>query len=271
MIIFFKKKKGSKKGGKKIDPFTRKEWYTVRAPGAFFKSGADNKLGFTPVNRTQGTKLASDGLKGRVFEVSLADMKDEESQVYRKIKLRAEDVEGRNVLTNFYGMDLTTDKLRSLIHKWANLIECFVDVKTTDGYVLRVFSICFTKKNEGQKKKTAYAKTSRIKAIRKKMVDIITETVSTNDLKTCVEYFIGGQVTGSSTDHAGQSLTLTEKIRVEISSQYPCHNVYLRKVKVLKAPKMDAVKLSEIYASTPMTSAPVEETGVAVEEVQATA
>ena len=45
---------------------------------------------------------ASDGLKGRVFEVSLADLQQDEDQAFRKIKLRAEDVQGKNVLTNFW-------------------------------------------------------------------------------------------------------------------------------------------------------------------------
>jgi len=47
-------------------------------------------------------QIASDGLKGRVFEVSLADLQQDEDQAYRKIKLRAEDVQGKNVLTNFW-------------------------------------------------------------------------------------------------------------------------------------------------------------------------
>jgi small subunit ribosomal protein S3Ae len=37
-----------------------------------------------------------------VFEVSLADLQQDEDQAFRKIKLRAEDVQGRNVLTNFW-------------------------------------------------------------------------------------------------------------------------------------------------------------------------
>jgi ribosomal protein S3AE len=37
-----------------------------------------------------------------VFEVSLADLQNDEDQAYRKIRLRAEDVQGRNVLTNFW-------------------------------------------------------------------------------------------------------------------------------------------------------------------------
>ena len=62
-------------------------------------------------------ELASDGLKGRVFEVSLADLQNDE-QAFRKFRLISEDVQGKVVLTNFHGMTMTTDKLRSLVKKW---------------------------------------------------------------------------------------------------------------------------------------------------------
>lgn len=56
------------------------------------------------------------------------------------MKLCCEDVQGTSVLTNFHGMDLTRDKLCSLIKKWQTLIEAQVDVRTTDGYLLRIVS-----------------------------------------------------------------------------------------------------------------------------------
>merc|ERR1711920_599763 len=149
--------KGGKKGAKKkiVDPFTRKDWYDIKAPSIF----KVRDVGKTLVNRTQGTRIASDGLKGRVYEVSLADLQSETDaeRSFRKFKLICEDVQGKNCLTNFYGMNLTTDKLRSMVKKWQTLIEAFVDVKTTDGYLGRVFCIGFTLKADGSKKKTCYA------------------------------------------------------------------------------------------------------------------
>jgi len=62
-------------------------------------------------------EIASDALKGRVFEVSMADLQNDEV-AFRKFKLVSEEVQGRNVLTNFHGMDMTTDKLRSMVKKW---------------------------------------------------------------------------------------------------------------------------------------------------------
>ena len=87
-------------------------------------------------------------------------------------------------------MNLTTDKLRSMVKKWQTLIEGNVDVKTTDGYMLRVFCIGFTKKNDMSTKKTCYAQSAQVKNIRKKMTDIITREVTKTDLKGVVNKLI---------------------------------------------------------------------------------
>lgn len=75
-------------------------------------------------NGFYSVEIAADALKGRVFEVSLADLQDDEV-TYRKFKLIVEDVQGRQCLTNFHGLDMTTDKLRSLVKKWQ---VCFLIV-----------------------------------------------------------------------------------------------------------------------------------------------
>jgi small subunit ribosomal protein S3Ae len=220
-----------KKGGKKkiVDPFSKKDWYDVKAPSVF----AVRNVGKTLVTRTTGTKIASEGLKGRVFEVSLADLQKNEEDAYRKMKLRVEDVQGRNCLTNFWGMDLTTDKLRSLVRKWQTLIEAHVDVKTTDGYSLRMFCIGFTKKRQGQIKRTAYAQSSQVTLIRRKMREIMTREASSCDLKELVAKFIPEAI-GKDIEKACQGI-------------YPLQNVAVRKVKVLKAPKFDLTKLMEVH------------------------
>merc|ERR1712080_705233 len=181
---------GGKKGAKKkvIDPFTRKDWYDIKAPSVF----KVRQVGKTLVNRTQGTKIASDGLKGRVYEVSLADLQNENDaeRSFRKFKLVCEEVQGKNCLTNFHGVGLTTDKLRSMVKKWQTLIEANCDVKTTDGYTLRFFCIGFTRKQEMSTKKTAYAQAGQVRNIRKKMIDIISREVSSTDLKDVVNKLI---------------------------------------------------------------------------------
>jgi len=219
-------KKGSKK--KVIDPFTRKEWYDVRAPAMF----SVRNIGKTLINRTAGTKIASEGLKGRVFESSLADLQNDEV-AYRKFKLVAEDVQGRVVMTNFYGMDLTTDKLRSVVKKWQTLIEAHADVRTSDGFLLRIFVIGFTKRVQNQIKKTSYAQASQVRAIRKRMVEIVTNEVSGSDLKEVVNKLIPDSI--------------AKDIEKRCTSIYPLHDVMVRKVKVLKRPRFDLTKLMDMH------------------------
>ncbi|CAG7878334.1 unnamed protein product [Brassica rapa] len=220
-----------RKGGKKkiVDPFSKKDWYDIKAPSNF----THRNVGKTLVSRTQGTKIASEGLKHRVFEVSLADLQGDEDHAYRKIRLRAEDVQGRNVLTQFWGMDFTTDKLRSLVKKWQTLIESHVDVKTTDNYTLRLFCIAFTKRRANQVKRTCYAQSSQIRQIRSKMREIMIKEASSCDLKELVAKFIPEAI-GKDIEKATQGI-------------YPLQNVFIRKVKILKAPKFDLGKLMEVH------------------------
>jgi len=51
------------------------------------------------------------------------------------------------------------------------------------GYTLRLFCIAFTTKMPGQQKKTCYAQSGQVRAIRKQMVDIMTAEASSEDLK----------------------------------------------------------------------------------------
>ncbi|KZV75408.1 S-phase-specific ribosomal protein cyc07 [Peniophora sp. CONT] len=225
-----KGKKGIKK--KVVDPFSRKDWYDIKAP-SFFET---RTVGKTLVNRSQGLKNANDSLKGRIVEFSLGDLNKDEETSFRKIRLRIDDVQGKNCLTNFHGMSFTSDKLRSLVRKWQTLIEAHVDVKTTDGYILRLFAIAFTKRRPSQVRKTTYAASSQVREIRKKMFEIMTREATSCDLKELVQKFVPEAI-GREIEKATRSI-------------YPLQNVYIHKAKIIKAPKFDASKLMELHGET---------------------
>lgn len=84
-------KKVSKRGNKKkvIDSMAKKEWYHVRAPNQF----AIREICRTTVSRTAGLKIASEGLKNRIFETSLGDLSTNQDAAFRKMKFRVEEVE----------------------------------------------------------------------------------------------------------------------------------------------------------------------------------
>jgi len=225
--------KGGKRGSKKrpTDVMTRKEWYDVVAPTVFSK----RQFCKTLATKSFGNKLASDNLKGRVFEMSLGDLMSEEQPdyAYRKMKLKVDDVQGRNCVTNFYGMDLTRDKYSSLVKKWCTLIEGVIDVKTSDGYVMRVFCIAFTDRKKNQIRKNCHAQTQQVRRIRAKMFEVIHKTISKAPLQECVKKF--------------QLESIGKAIQSGSNHIFPLRDVVIRRVKLLKMPKIDLGKLMDIH------------------------
>jgi small subunit ribosomal protein S3Ae len=223
-----KKKKGG--GRKQTDPFTKKEWYEVKAPSVF----PIRHLGHTVVSKTSGQRIARDGLVGRVFEASLGDLKPQgEDDAFRKFSFKVEEVAGTQCLSSFYGMTLTTDKLRALVRKWHSLIEAYADVKTTDGFGLRLFAIGFTKRRPNQTRKTTYAQGSQVRAIRKKMIEVIQKEASSVELSGLVE-----KLTAES---------IGREIEKAVQGIFPLQNVLIRKAKLIRSPKLDLNKLLESH------------------------
>jgi len=223
-------KKGKKTGRKITDPFAKKEWYDVKVPSIF----PARDIGKTVVTKTAGQRNARDSLLGRVYEASLGDLKESaEDEAFRKFKFKVEDVAGPQCLTQFYGMSLTTDKLRSLVRKWHSLIEAHADVKTTDGYVVRLFCIGFTRRQRNQRRQTSYAQSAQERAIRKKMVDLMHKEGSSGDLNELINKLM--------------IETLGHEIEKSTQGIYPLQNVHIRKAKVIRAPKLDIGKLLEAH------------------------
>jgi len=223
--------KGGKKGNKKKagDPFLKKEWYDIKAPSMF----SVRQCGKTLISKSVGTKIASEEMKGRVLEVNLADLNNDEDQSFKKIRLCIEEVQGRNCLTDFHGLSLTRDKECSLIKKWHSLIEAHTDVKTTDGYLVRLFVIAFTNRRPEQVKTNCYARSAQIRKIRKHMVEIMTNEANKCQLRELVKKLIP-EVIG-------------KEIQKRTQGIYPLKDVMVRKVKVLKKPKFDITKLMEVH------------------------
>jgi len=233
--------KGGKKGQKKkqIDPFMRKNWYDIKAP-SYFNGKRGGKCGKTMVTKTTGTKIETEGLKERVCEFNLADLKEgddgvrDDASAFKKVKLQIQEIQGKNCLTDFHGMSITRDKMCYLVKKKHTLIEVEANCKTTDGYVVRVFVIAFTKRvQDHQVKQFCYAQTAQIRKIRKRMVQVLQSEIGKGQLNDMVK---------------GLS---NEKFETELKKQthriFPLDPLHIHKVKIVKKPKLDITKLMEIH------------------------
>jgi small subunit ribosomal protein S3Ae len=234
---FSKGRKGAKK--KVGERFLKKEWWNIKAPGMFGK----RLFTQSPVNQTVGKKLASDSMKGRVFEANLGDL-NQGYETHKKIKLIVEDADGKSkiALTNFYGLECTRDYLCSLIRKWHTLIDTFVDCKTSDGFLMRFFIVGFTsmyranknpRKYVYQKKATCYANRSQVKQMRAIMTKIITKVCKASTMKELVYKVLGNEITDE----------MTKKCK----AIFPLENITIRKVKSIKRPKVDANQLNDMH------------------------
>lgn len=224
----------SKKGGKKkvVDPFTKKDWYDVKAPSMF----KIRQVGKTLVTKTIGNKVAADGLKHRVYDINQEDLQGFDGNNFRKFRLVCEDVQGKNCILNFHGMTLTWEKHCQMTKKKHTLISAHVDVKTTDNFHLRVFVTGITAKDPKQVKGTTYAQSHQVKAIRKVMVDTMTKTVASGDIQALIKNL------------------LIDSIASDITKQtkhiYPLEEVHVSKVKCVKRPKVDLGRLAELHGQS---------------------
>ena len=126
-----------------------------------------------------------------------------------------DEVNGTELLTNFHGIELTREGICDMIRKGHSLIEAHCEGTTTDGYKLRIFVIGRSPnkdelfmKEEGDwrrkssssarhpeykqdrknhaKLKIGYVQMAKIRAIRKKMVEIVYDMITKNNFKEVV-------------------------------------------------------------------------------------
>lgn len=242
--------KGGKKGTKKkqLDPFVRKNWYDLKAPT--YLNTQSRRAGRTVVTKTTGQRIETEGLKGRVAEFNMADLAHKNEDSHKKIKLEIQDITGRSCLSDFHGLCLTKDKMNHMIRKRHSLIDTRVDIKTNDGYVVRIFVIAFTKEvKDHQVKIFSYAQTAQIKKIRRKITNLLNTTVMAGSLKDLVNLLVSDK--------------LENDIKSTCQSVYPLDPVHIFKVKLIRKPKVDFTKLMEIHEG-----APAGDDGVALAETE---
>lgn len=251
--------KGGRKGAKKkiTEPMLRKEWYDVIAPATFRERCAAK----TVCNKTQGLKIASENLRGRVFDLFQNDLNDKTAQPttdsdasFRRVKLEVMECQGRNLLTQFHSMHLTTDKLRSLIQKWGTLIEAVIEAKTADGYTLRLFITAFTKKQKNQKSKNTYAPSRLEKWVRFRMTQMVQKRLAKVGIDEAVK-----QLTNDS---------LINAVAARCNPILPLRDVKFIKVKTVRRPKLDLQKLFDSHGDVPESIEGQERIAVAVETAE---
>merc|ERR1712187_34992 len=232
------KNKGVKK---KVSDTFLKDWDDVKAPKVF----KNTWIGKTFVVRPKSSKNSLDTLKGRVFTVSLADLQsDKTHSSFYTMRFRVDDVQNTTCLTNFCGMELTREKIRHLVNPGLTMIEAYTDVSVTDGYILQIFIIGFTKRASESNRAFSYAQSSQIRRIRKRMIEVVTKEVSSCDLEN---FMIKLTKEGKRDEGAHSTKLIRKKIENSCKGIYPLDKCIIRKIKVITSPPVDSSKLIALH------------------------
>ncbi|RLE57756.1 MAG: 30S ribosomal protein S3ae [Thermoprotei archaeon] len=184
------------------DRWALKKWYTVYASSAFGYA----ELGEVPA-------LVPEYLIGRTIEVTLFDITKDISQLHVKLKFQIKRVEGDKAYTQFKGMELARDYIRSLVRRGTTKVDGYIDVFTKDGNHLRVGFLAVT----------AYrCKKSQERAIRKIAFETIAEKASQLGFDEFIQEAVLGKI-------AAEIFARAKKI-------YPLKKVEIMKIKVFSAP-----------------------------------
>jgi len=138
------KKASTKAASRKVkDRWKAKEWYKIYAPRMFNQA----QLGETP-------SADATNLIGRTTEATVHDINGDFS-MHVKLKFKVQDVSGFDAHTVFIGQDLASDYIRRLTRRKRTKTDHVVDVRTKDGYHLRVKPMSITEKRIQASQETA--------------------------------------------------------------------------------------------------------------------
>jgi small subunit ribosomal protein S3Ae len=191
-----------KKVQRKLDGWKSKEWYNIEAPAY--------------LNRVVvGSTMAGDPglLVGRNVETTVGELTNDMTKNNTKVILRISNVVGDIATTDLMGHELTTDYVRSIVKRQTSRIDANIEVKTKDGFVIRVKPTCFTIKR---------ARSSQMMAIREMMVEIVKKRASETDFETFMQEAILGR--------------LSAAIYRQAKFIYPLRRVEIRKTQVEAMP-----------------------------------
>ena len=162
-------------GRKAKDKWKMKEWYNVHAPRMF----NETVIGETPA-------ADPEFLIGRQSEVTVQDLTGDFSKMHIKLKFKICEVDGHEAKTEFMGHDLTSDHVRRLTRRKKTKTDHVVDVKTADGFVVRLKTMSIADRR---------IQASQEEGMRAAIAAYLTSYAAENKLADLIKAIISGDMT----------------------------------------------------------------------------
>lgn len=205
----------------KRDPWALKKWYSVYAPS--YLGGV--LLAEVPASEPQKLLM-------RTLEVTLYDITKDISHLPVKLRFQINRVDGLKAGTRFKGLELTRDYVRSLVRKGTSKITAITEVRTKDGWVMRITILGVTTHRIGTAQKSA---------MRKKFIEALLKKAAESDIGQFMKEVLEG--------------TLAAELFVAGKKIAPLRKVEVAKIKVLRyPPEEEQVAVREVAAETTTAS-----------------
>ncbi len=184
------------------DMWRDKAWYTVYAPALFGNCEIGETVGLNP-----------DDLNGRTMETTLREVTGDFTQQHVKLYFQISDVKGNKAYTMFTGHDLTRDYVRMHVRRGTTRVDIITDVRTADGYRVRIRALAFTIQRVAA---------SQSRAIRNAMRKVIQGAAKEKSFSGFIHETILGK--------------LSADIHKEVKLIYPIKKIEIMKSKILEVP-----------------------------------
>ena len=182
-----------------------KQWYRVLAPGMFNNA----EIGETPAREPEM-------LLGRVSEASLQDISGDFTKSHIKLYFKINGVKGTDASTEFIGHDMTSDYIRRLTRRRNSKIEDVVDVRTKDGYKVRVKLVMIS---------VGRISSSHQHAVRMRGREVVVSQASNMTMPELVKAMVSGE--------------LSKSVAKDCKKIRPIKRVEIRKSEILRKPAVD--------------------------------
>ncbi len=178
---------------KTVDKWKLKKWFVVHAPKSF--------------NEEKICEIPADDEKqvmNRKVKVSLEQLTHNPQNSFSNVIVRVTDVNGDAAHTALVSIEQPYSYIRSLVRRYKSVATAVIPVQSKDGVNMVLKVIAITR---------ARCTHSRLKAIRKELIDAITQFARENNADAISGAVIEGRLQG---EMAGKTAHITPISKVEV-------------------------------------------------------
>ena len=196
---------------KAIDTWKTKQWFSLVAPKLFNEA----EVAQVPAQDPQH-------LLNRIIELPLKEITKELAHMYINVKLRVEDVRGKNAYTKFIGHALAREHVQALGRRNRSMLYLVLSTKSADGVEFSVKALVVT---------NGKASAAQRQSLRQTLREYLSQKIAKQDFGKFIQEVLYGKV--------------SSELNGVLKKIYPIKRVELYKTQLVEVFDVENVEESE--------------------------